>query len=96
MEPGFYAQVKGHDPSEPEAAIDVSSHHIAWPVCAKVDARGADNADQEREDADQGIAEATRTPVGGEQIDQEAIKVEVPHDMPAWEAGFIDNFYHRN
>src|SRR5581483_1250214 len=46
MNPGFDAQVNRHQAAEPEAAVDVTRHHVAGPVRAEVDARRADQDDE--------------------------------------------------
>jgi len=91
VNPGFDAQVERHHAAEPEAAVDVARHNVAGPVRAQVDARGADEQNQRGADGDQGVAQAARAPVGGQEVAQQAEPVHVVHDVAAGEAWLIDD-----
>src|SRR5205085_12013176 len=76
----FPSAVEVEDGGEPETAEEICAECVAGPVCAEIDARGADGEDKERGDGERkaaGECALRQKGVGDEEEEAEVADVEV-------------------
>src|SRR4051794_21341148 len=82
----FHEEVELDRAGEPEATEEVGPEGVAGPVGAEVDARGADEGDQEGEDGQDGGAEGAAAPADEDDVEGEAEEGDVLDDVAGGEA----------